>query len=248
MDYIEAVPVCACGCGLPAQRDKSRGGYCKYAEGHRYNKLKAVKDEIAAAGGVKCACGCGGFVKHYYGATYRKYLKGHHVKGKKFKRSPEYCAYISERMKKQLTESHHFKGKTKETCAGLKRISETRKGELNASYGKFGEESGNWKGGKWRNDRGYIHIRVKDHPNASHGYVLQHALVMEEYLGRHIRKGEVIHHINGQKDDNSITNLWLCNGSKHRSAHESLFKLIKPLLDKGIVKFNRNKGAYELCA
>lgn len=69
-------------------------------------------------------------------------------------------------------------------------------------------------------DNGYKMLLRKDHPNAdSKGYVREHILVMEDHLGRHLRDGEVVHHKDEDKLNNSLSNLELMLDSEHRRLH-----------------------------
>ena len=79
---------------------------------------------------------------------------------------------------------------------------------------KRGRKHPNWKGGKKIDRDGYIYIWRLGHP-LSKKYVAEHRLVMEKHLGRYLKTDEIVHHINGIKDDNRIENLELTSNEKH---------------------------------
>ena len=53
------------------------------------------------------------------------------------------------------------------------------------------------------------YVKVKD--KKKNKTVLQHRMIMEEYLGRDLLSTENVHHINGNRSDNRIENLELWN-------------------------------------
>lgn len=73
-----------------------------------------------------------------------------------------------------------------------------------------GKGNTHWKGGRIKTIFGYIKIYKPEHPySQADGYVPEHRLIMEESLKRYLTKKEVVHHINGIRDDNRIENLEL---------------------------------------
>lgn len=76
--------------------------------------------------------------------------------------------------------------------------------------GAKGKRNGSWNGGKTIDKNGYVLVRRVDHPSAnSSGYVREHRLVMEEHIGRLLHRTEVVHHKDGDKQNNHIDNLQL---------------------------------------
>ncbi len=47
----------------------------------------------------------------------------------------------------------------------------------------------------------------------------EHLVIMEEYLGRELKKNEVIHHCNGIRHDNRLDNLLLMERKHHDTFH-----------------------------
>jgi len=109
----------------------------------------------------------------------------------------------------------HHSQKTKEKIGkankGKKRTKEMLKCRKNfwKKQGKTMEKSPAWKGGKCFQN-GYILVKTIE------GYILEHRLVMEKYLGRKLEPWEMIHHKNGIRDDNRIENLEITTRAEHR--------------------------------
>jgi transposase len=114
--------------------------------------------------------------------------------GKKGKKRPPITDVARENMRIGQSNRDPMSDDTKE------KIGATKRGELHH----------NWKGGKAKDSRGYIYVLSPEHPYASRANrVCEHRLVMEEHIGRYVEPHEVIHHIDGVTNNNTIENLFL---------------------------------------
>ena len=66
---------------------------------------------------------------------------------------------------------------------------------------------------------GYVLIKVPEHPKSFRGWYYEHRLIIEKEIGRVIDGCETIHHINHDKTDNRLINLFLCSRIEHNKAH-----------------------------
>ena len=90
-----------------------------------------------------------------------------------------------------------------------------------------GEQHSSWKGGKTINSEGYVDIRINCEVHKEHRYV------MEQSLGRKLTSEETVHHIDGNRQNNILSNLELW-ASRHPKGQRvsDLVKYAKEILSK----------------
>ncbi len=128
------------------------------------------------------------------------------------------------------------------TCSGIKGNNKRQAYKPWNLGKKYQKPSGN----SYRNNRGYLcyYIGDKDYKG---GYVTEHRILMELHLNRRLKQDEIIHHIDGCKDNNNLSNLIICNGHKeHRDIHNNLENVSMELVNLGIIKFNKQTKKYFL--
>ena len=95
---------------------------------------------------------------------------------------------------------------------------------------------------------GYVQVwcgRGEGSRGRKDGYRLKHHLVMEDALGRKLESQEIVHHIDGNKLNNDISNLLLCrNTSHHRSIHNQLEQLAFSMIQAGTIVFDAKEQRY----
>ena len=88
----------------------------------------------------------------------------------------------------------------------------------------------------------------KDYPKKySNGGLLyyEHILALESKLGRYLTDKEVGHHIDLDKQNNSIDNLVECSTVEHQQIHNQLNELVSKLIKNGVINFDKQKRKYD---
>jgi hypothetical protein len=102
----------------------------------------------------------------------------------------------------------------------------------------------------YENFSGYLEIYLgQDHGycNRKDKYVLLHRLIAELMLNRPLTKEELVHHIDGDKQNNNPDNLAICgNMQEHRRIHDDLEKLAMILVANGVIQFDKNTKSYKM--
>ena len=171
--------------------------------------------------------------------SYKCYWKS--LKGKKL--SIEHKKNVSKSLQGHII-SEETKGKIgKANSIALKgkKLSEKTKEKLSIFHkGKHpinefqsGSKHPMWKGGI-RKSKGRLFIYKPNHPFATkQNYVRQSRLIAEKCLGRYLTREEVIHHINGIKDDDKPENLYLFAFQSKHIKYEFLKN--KPILQSNLL-------------
>jgi hypothetical protein len=106
------------------------------------------------------------------------------------------------------------------------------------------------RGSTYINSSGYVEEYIGAVDNNRKGkYYLQHRLIVEKYLGRVLDKSELVHHINGDKTDNRLENLYLCQSmSHHKTLHQQLEQVSMQLVKLNLIEFDNEAGSYRIAA
>lgn len=100
-----------------------------------------------------------------------------------------------------------------------------------ATKGGSGPDAGNWRGGRIIDPRGYVRLKMREHPRANvNGYVWEHIAVVEAALGKPLPPRAEIHHVDEDKSNNAHGNLVVC---PDRAYHMLLHKRAEALAATG---------------
>lgn len=116
------------------------------------------------------------------------------------------------------------------------------KSNIISKGGKASRIQGNGYNGKLL-PVGVNHPRIKNYKGGR--YIMEHILIVEDNLGRHITDNAIIHHIDGNKQNNNIENLFLIEDENsktiHMEIHNQLEKLSFELVKNNLIVFKEGQ-------
>jgi len=126
-----------------------------------------------------------------------------------------------------------------------------KRGKPSWNSGKRMPEHERKIGSTYVNTHGYVEMYVGPEKSLKYGrkngYVLVHKKVMQDAIGRPLKREEVIHHIDGDKLNNNINNLYLCPSlSHHRDIHNNLEQVAFHLVKMGVIIFDKETATYRI--
>jgi len=110
------------------------------------------------------------------------------------------------------------------SCAKLRRY-RTKKELLRLKKQFTGKNNPKWNKGKRIHTSGYIMLNTKYYPhNTKTKYIFEHRYLVEKFLGYKLTKKQTIHHIDGNKSNNALKNLYVFPTCRVHSGFELLIK------------------------
>lgn len=154
---------------------------------------------------------------------------------------------------KKSQEANGSTGQTKCKPCAIRQSALLRRGKPAWNKGTkslvTGSKHPSWNGGRYIDAHGYVMIHQLSgrQPSGSGwaAYRKEHIVKVEQSIGRSLAKGEIVHHIDGDRQNNDLeANLWLSDNAGHRNAHQSLQEIGYELVKLGLIKFDKTSGKY----
>lgn len=80
-----------------------------------------------------------------------------------------------------------------------------------------------WSGGRKIHSEGYVLVYdPESHLCNKHGFVMEHRLVAEKKYGRELTTNDIVHHLDGNKQNNDPDNIVVLTRAEHIKIHRDL--------------------------